>query len=55
MGDKLISGLVAILTAIIGIAIIAVLVSNKSQTPQVISAAGTAFSNVLKGATASIQ
>jgi hypothetical protein len=39
--------LVTIATAIVGLGIIAVLVSRKSQTPQVIQASGSAFSNAL--------
>jgi hypothetical protein len=50
MGDKAITGLVAIVTAIIGVAIIAVLVSNQSNTSGVLSAGGNAFSNILKTA-----
>jgi hypothetical protein len=42
-GDQI----VAILTAIIGVAIVAVIVSNKSNTPNVISAAASAFSNAI--------
>jgi hypothetical protein len=39
--------LVTIGTAIVGLAIVAVLVSRKSQTPAVIQASGSAFSNAL--------
>lgn len=39
--------IVTILTAIVGVAIIAVLVSRNSQTATVIGAAGSAFSNAL--------
>lgn len=38
---------VTIATAIIGLAIVSVLVSKKSQTPAVIQASGSAFSNAL--------
>lgn len=48
--DKILTGGVSILIAVIGVAIIAVLVSNKSQTSQVISAGGTAFSGILSTA-----
>lgn len=47
MTDNLINSLVTIATAIIGVAILAVLVSRNSQTPQVLSAAGSAFSKAL--------
>jgi hypothetical protein len=39
--------LVTIATAIVGLAIVAVLVSKKAQTPAVIQASGSAFSNAL--------
>jgi PRD1 phage membrane DNA delivery len=39
--------LVTIGTAIVGLAIVSVLVSKKSQTPAVIQASGSAFSNAL--------
>jgi cell shape-determining protein MreC len=38
---------VTIATAIVAVAIISVLVSRRAQTPQVIQAAGSAFSNAL--------
>lgn len=50
MGDKALTGLIAIITAIIGVAIIAVLVSKQSNTSGVLSAGGNAFSNILKTA-----
>ena len=43
MGDQLINSVASILTAIIGVAIIAVLVSKQANTSQVISSAGSAF------------
>jgi len=39
--------LVTIATAIVGLAIVATLVSKNAQTPQVIQSAGSAFSNAL--------
>jgi hypothetical protein len=39
--------LVTIAVAIVGLGIVSVLVSRKSQTPQVIQASGSAFSNAL--------
>lgn len=47
MGEKAITGVVGILTAIIGVAIIAVLVSKQSDTSNVLSSAGKAFSSIL--------
>ena len=45
--NTLTEALVTIATAIVGLAIISVLVSNKAQTPAVIQASGSAFSNAL--------
>jgi PRD1 phage membrane DNA delivery len=39
---------------IVGLAVVSVLVSQKSQTPQVIGAASSAFSNALSAATAPV-
>jgi hypothetical protein len=39
--------LVTIATAIVGLAMVAILVSRKAQTPAVIQASGSAFSNAL--------
>jgi hypothetical protein len=44
------TGIVSVLMAIIGVAIISVLVSQQAQTANVLGAGGTAFSNVLKSA-----
>jgi hypothetical protein len=49
--DQFWTSLVTIATAIVGVAIIAVLVSQKAQTGNVISAAGQAFANDLSAAT----
>ena len=48
--DSFISAAVTILTAIVGVAILATLVSSKSQTSQVIKAAGDSFSGILSAA-----
>jgi hypothetical protein len=55
MGERLISGVVAVIVAIIGIAILAVIVSKQSQTASVITQAGGTFNSILKGAVGSIQ
>ena len=47
MSDQLISSVVTVLTAIIGVAIIAVLVSKQANTANVIQAGGSAFSGAL--------
>lgn len=49
--DNLLNGVVSVAIAIVGVALLAVLVSKNAQTPQVISAAGTAFSGGLAAAT----
>jgi hypothetical protein len=50
MTDAIGSALVSIIMAIIGVAIIAVLVSQKAQTANVLQAGGTAVSKVLGSA-----
>lgn len=47
MTDQLITSVVTVLTAIIGVAILAVLVSRQSNTSGVLSAGGSAFSGIL--------
>lgn len=47
MGDKAITGFVAVIMAIIGVAIVAVLVSKNANTGSVLTAGGSAFSNIL--------
>lgn len=46
--------IVTVLTAIVGVAILAVLVSKNAQTPQVVSSIGTAFAQSLSAATAPV-
>ena len=55
MGDKAITGLITIITAIIGVAIIAVLVSQKSNTSGVLTAGGKAFSSILQTAVSPVS
>lgn len=50
MGDHLITSLLTVATAIVGVAIIAVLVSNRANTSGVITSAGQAFANDLLAA-----
>lgn len=50
MGREMWEPIVTILSGVIGVAIIAVLVSQKAQTAGVFSAAGGAFSNILSTA-----
>lgn len=48
--DDMVKALVTILTAVIGVAIVATLVSKKSNTAGVISAGGNAFGGILNAA-----
>lgn len=52
--DKLNEGFVAIFTAIIGVAILSVILSNRSNTTGVLQAFGSMFSNALGVATAPV-
>lgn len=45
--NTMVEAVVTIATAIVGLAIVAVLVSKRAQTPAVIQASGSAFSNAL--------
>lgn len=54
MSDNLITSVVTVLMAIVGVAIIAVLVSRNANTTGVISAGGNSFANALGAATAPI-
>ena len=47
--------IVTVLTAIVGVAILAVLVSRNAQTPQVVKAFGDAFSGSLRAATGPVM
>jgi hypothetical protein len=47
--------IVTVLTAIVGVAMLAVLVSRNSQTPAVIREFGTAFSGALNAATSPVS
>jgi hypothetical protein len=54
MGEEVIKSIVVILTAIIGVAFIAVLVSRNSDTAGVITSGGNAFARALGAATAPV-
>jgi hypothetical protein len=54
MGREIFEPVVTILGGVIGVAILAVLVSNKAQTGNVLASAGGAFANVLSAATAPV-
>ena len=52
--EKIGGGILAIISAVVGLAIVAVLVSKNAQTPTVISSAGSALSNVIGAAVAPV-
>lgn len=54
MGEQAISGLITVATAIIGVAIIATLVSRNAQTANILGAAGSALSRGISAATAPV-
>lgn len=54
MSDHLIQSLVTIATAIIGVAIIAVLVSQRANTAGVVTSAGAALANDISAAVAPV-
>jgi len=54
MGDQLIASVVTVATAIVGLAIIAVLVSNNANTSGVIQAGGSAFASDIAAAVAPV-
>lgn len=49
------SGIVTILVAIIGVAVLATLVSRNARTPEVLTSAGNAFAKMLGAATAPVS
>ncbi len=53
--DDLVKSSTTILLAVVGIALLAVLVSRNSNTANVLSAGGNAFSNILKAATGPVS
>jgi PRD1 phage membrane DNA delivery len=50
MADKWMTEIVGVATAIVSLALIAVVVGKNSKTPDVITSAGTALSNVIGAA-----
>jgi Ca2+/H+ antiporter len=55
MDDKLITTIIGILTGVVGLAVLATLVSKQAQTPQVLQSAGQAFSSILQAATSPVS
>ena len=54
MGEQLVSSVVTVSVAIVGLALVAVLVSKQADTSNVISAGGSAFSRSLLAAEAPV-
>lgn len=52
--DRITEAIVTIITAIVGVAILSVIVSRRSNTAGVLGAAGSAFANALSAATAPV-
>jgi glyceraldehyde-3-phosphate dehydrogenase/erythrose-4-phosphate dehydrogenase len=52
--DKMTGAALAVVTAIVGLAIVAVIVSKNAQAPQVLQAAGTALSGMISAAVAPV-
>lgn len=50
MGSKIVDEIASILAAVVGLAIIAVIVSQKSDTSNVITSAGKSFASILGAA-----
>jgi hypothetical protein len=55
MGDKLIESITTIAVAIVGIAIIAVLVSSNAKTGSIITAGGSAFASDIAAAVSPVS
>jgi PRD1 phage membrane DNA delivery len=55
MGDHFLSSAVTVATAIVGVAVLAVLVSKQAQTPQVIQAATSGFAADLSAAVSPVS
>lgn len=55
MGGNALGQIVTVLTAIVGVAIIAVLVSKRAQTPQVITSFWQGFGDALEAATGPVS
>lgn len=52
--NRTMEAIVSVLVAVVGVAIIAVLVSKNANTAGVVSSAGGAFSSILKAATSPV-
>lgn len=50
MDDKFVSGLIAVLVAVVALATTAVIFSQRAQTANVITSGGNAFAQIIKAA-----
>lgn len=55
MTDKIFQDITAILTAIVGLAIIAVVLSKKADTANVLKQGGSSFADILKAAVSPVS
>lgn len=55
MSDNTLTSIVSILVAVLGVATVAVIVSNSANTSNVITAGGNAFTNILKAAVSPVS
>jgi len=55
MSDKLVDGLIAIAVAVVGLATVAVIFSQKAQTGNVITQGGNAFASIIKAAVSPVS
>jgi hypothetical protein len=53
--NNMMTGIVTILVAVIGVAMLATLVSKNAQTPAVLKAGGSAFGEILRAATGPVS
>lgn len=53
--NNITGSIVTVLTAIVGVAILAVIVSKNAQTTQVVQSAGSAFASIIKAATGPVS
>ncbi|MDE2019921.1 MAG: hypothetical protein KGJ13_06285 [Patescibacteria group bacterium] len=50
MDNKLIDGIIAVAVAVVGLATVSVIFSQRAQTAPVVTAAGNSFSEIIKAA-----
>lgn len=55
MGKSAVEGLISVVGLIVGVAIVAVIVSRNSDTSNVIKAGGTAFTDIIRAAVSPVS